>query len=126
MATVFTHTQNAAAANANARPAHVVQRIQTRLIISCSNNCSVKFRRGVDIMVVIIEPDGGETLGLGGRQHAQGDAGFQLFRLHRFDHIDNDIQIFVAGITPGRAHAKARGALLSGRSRAAAHFLDRQ
>ena len=52
----FAHADNAAAADIDAGVAHMLQRVQPVLIGPGADDVAVIFRRGVEIVVVIIQP----------------------------------------------------------------------
>ena len=104
------HADDAAAADIDARMAHVRERLEPVLIDARGDDLAVKFRRGVEVVVVIVETGFLEPLRLRRRQHAERDAGFEAQRLDAFDHGADLIEIAVLRRTPGRAHAEPAGA----------------
>ena len=67
----FAHADDAAAADLDARVAHMLQRLQPVLIGTGGDDMPVIFGRGIEIVVVIIQPRLLEPRRLIGRQHAQ-------------------------------------------------------
>ena len=112
---ILTHADDAAAAHMHASFAHALQRVQPVLIIAGADDVAIEFRRGIQIMVVVIQPGIAQLLGLRVVQHAQRGTGFHAQPAHRLDHLDHTGHVLVAGFAPGCAHAEAIcAALLSG------------
>ncbi|MNM92233.1 hypothetical protein D3C81_1045580 [compost metagenome] len=117
----FAHADDAAAAGLQPGVAHVFQRVQAVLVLAGMDDGVVVIRRGVQIVVVVVQPGFLERLRLVAFEHAQGGAGFQAQCLHFLDHRRHLGDVAVLGRTPRRAHAEARGAGLLGRAGAGDH-----
>src|SRR3546814_10204027 len=61
---LFAHADDAAAADLDAGATHVIERIETILVRACADDLAVELRRGIEIVVVVIEPGVGQTIGL--------------------------------------------------------------
>ncbi|KAK4009560.1 hypothetical protein OUZ56_018694 [Daphnia magna] len=108
------HADDAAAADLDAGVADVGQRFQAVLVGTGRDDLAVELRRGVEIVVVVIEAGRLQGLGLPRFEHAEGDAGFQPQRLHLADHLRHLLDVLVLRRTPGRAHAEAGRAVGAG------------
>ena len=106
----FTHAHDAAAADVDARVAHMAQGLEPVLIGTRGDDLAVERFGGVEIVVVVVEAGIGEALRLGHAQHAEGDAGLQTERLDAGHHVRHRLQVAVFGAAPGGAHAVAGGA----------------
>src|SRR3546814_1318820 len=60
---LFAHADDAAAADLDAGATHVIERIETILVRACADDLAVELRRGIEIVVVVIEPGVGHTVG---------------------------------------------------------------
>ena len=89
---------------------HFVQRIQALLVGAGGDDVAVKFRRGIKVVVVVIEARFGQALRLTVGQGAERHTGLQPQRLHPFHHLLQVRHIAVIGVFPRRAHAEAGGA----------------
>ena len=78
----FAQADDAAAAGLHADVAHVRQRVEAVLELAGVDDLVVELRRGVEVVVVVVEAGGLQRLRLGARQHAERGAGFQPERLH--------------------------------------------
>src|SRR3990167_7774439 len=104
------HAHDAAAADVDAGPAHVAQRVQPVLVVAGGDDVAVQLGRGVQVVVVVVQTSTLEALRLVAREHAQGAAGLQALVL---DHAPQPLDLFqvaVVGRSPGGTHAEARGA----------------
>src|SRR3546814_2030573 len=72
---LFAHADDAAAADLDAGATHVIERIETILVRACADDLAVELRRGIEIVVVVIEPGVGQTIGLRRLEHAERHAG---------------------------------------------------
>ncbi len=115
------HADDAAAAHRHAGFAHGLQRVQALLVGAGGDDLAVELGRGVEVVVVVIEPGIGQALRLRGLQHTQSHAGFQPEGLDAFDHGGHGVEIAVFRLAPGRAHAKACRARLFGRAGVGQH-----
>ncbi|MPN08147.1 hypothetical protein SDC9_155427 [bioreactor metagenome] len=104
----FTQPHNPAGANFNARLTHFIQRIQALLIRTGGNDIAVKFRRGVEVVVVVVQTRIGQALGLRFVQRAQRHTGFQPQFFHALNHLFQVRHIAFVRVLPRRAHAKPR------------------
>src|SRR5262249_137724 len=68
---------------------------------------AVIFRRGVEVMVVIVEAGCLEPPRLALREHAERGAGLEPDRFDGFDHRADLLEVAVLRLTPRRAHAEA-------------------
>src|SRR5271170_2219023 len=101
------HADDAAAADMDAGVAHVVERFQAILISPSGDNVIVKFRRRVEIVIVIVEAAILEPLRLRAGEHAERGAGLEPERLDALDHGADGIEIAVLRRAPRRPHAEA-------------------
>jgi len=69
--TVLAHADDAAAADVNAGLAHMLERVEAVLIGARGDDGAVIFRRGVEVVVVVVEAAAFEPERLGLRQHAE-------------------------------------------------------
>ena len=120
------HADDAATADVDVLGAQVFQRVEPILVIAGGDDFLVVLGRGIEVVVVIIEPGGFQFTRLLARQHAERDAGLHAEILDQADHFDDLVEVLVGRVTPGRAHAKTGGAILFRIQRRRAHFLDRQ
>ena len=106
----FAHADDAAAAGLHARVAHVRQRVQAILEFARVDDLAVEIRRGVDVVVVVVQAGVAQGVGLVAGEHAERRAGFQAERLHLADHRGDLRDVAVLRRAPRGAHAEARGA----------------
>ena len=97
--------------------AHMFERVEPVLVAARGDDLAVEFRRGVEIVVVVVEAGVFQPARLSRLEHAERDAGLHAQRLHALDHGADLVEIAVLRRTPGRAHAEARGAAGLGRAR---------
>ena len=83
------HPDDPAAAHVDPGAAHILQRIEPVGEGPRGDDLVVAFGRGVDIVVVVIEPRVGQPSRLPRRQHAERHAGLQPHRAHALDHLDD-------------------------------------
>ena len=121
----FAHADNAAAARGHARRAHMGERVEPLLIGASGDDAGVIFRRGIEVVIVIVQPGLFERCGLIWGQHAERGAGFEAFGLHCGDHGGELGQVAVFDLAPGRAHAEALRAALLGAAGGGEHLLGR-
>src|SRR5688572_22842221 len=69
----FAHADDAAAAHADSRGAHALERLEPVAVGARADDLAVELGRGVEVVVVVIEPGIAQALGLAGLQHAEGD-----------------------------------------------------
>ncbi len=112
--TGLAHADDPAAADRHPRLAHFLQRIQSLLERPRGDDVAVMLGRGVDVVVVIVEPGLGERPRLIAGQHAESHAGFEAHRLHFADHLAERGHVAVLRLTPRRAHAEALRAVRLG------------
>ena len=108
----FAHADDAATADIDIFGAHIFQRIEPILVGAGGDDLLVVLGRGIEIMIVIIEPGSFQLARLLAGQHAQRDAGFHAQVLDQADHFDDPVEVLVGRIAPGRAHAETAGAVL--------------
>src|SRR5579884_3040595 len=99
-----------AAADANARSAHVLEGSEPILIGAGRNDLAVELRRGVEIVIVVVETGALEARGLPRVEHAERRAGLEPERTDGLHHGADPIEIAVPGRAPGRPHAEPAGA----------------
>ncbi len=100
------------------------QRVEAVLKRARGDDGTVIVRRGVEVVVVVVEAALLEPLRLRARQHAERDAGLQSQRLDAFHHVADRIEVTILGAAPGRAHAEALRAGIFGRARLGEHGLE--
>src|SRR5665213_3821847 len=100
------------------------ERIEAVFIGARGDDGAIIFRRGVEVVVVVVKSGLLEALRLIAGQHAERGAGLQAERLDAFHHGANLVELAVLGRTPGRAHAETRGAAGLGGTRFAEHRLE--
>lgn len=86
IAAALTHADNASTAGCNSRFANMRQRNQSIFIAARCHNARIIFGRGVEVVIVIVEPSGAQSLCLRWREHTQSGAGLEALRLHRGNH----------------------------------------
>jgi hypothetical protein len=57
--------------------AHIFERVEPVLVGAGGNDLAVKLRRGVEVVVVVVEPRPLQPLRLRAVEHAEGDAGLK-------------------------------------------------
>ena len=117
----FAHADDAAATGLHAGMAHVLQRVEPVLVLAGVDHLAVDLRRGVEVVVVVVEPGGLQRVGLRSTQHAQRGAGFQTEAFHRAHDLGHFHHIAILRAAPGRAHAEAAGAGILRRLRTLQH-----
>ncbi|OIQ63656.1 hypothetical protein GALL_548030 [mine drainage metagenome] len=122
---LFAHADNAAAANLDAGVAHMRKRIDAVLQGTRGDDLVVKLGRGVDVVVVEVEPGLTQPHGLRRRQHAKRRAGFHAEILDRADHAADLVEITVFRIAPCGRHTEAARAGVPGAPRGGDHVLLR-
>src|SRR5262245_47851017 len=111
------HPDDAAAAHIDAGLAHGGERVEPLVINASRDDLAVELRRGVEIVVVVVEAGTLETLRLRLRQHAEGRTAFEAERAHALDHGADLLKVAILRLTPGRAHAEAARARALGDTR---------
>ena len=111
------HADDPAAADANTGFAHVSERVEAVLVRARGDDRAVIFRRGVEVVVVVVEACRLETPRLWLVEHAKRGAGLEPDRLDAFDHRADLIEIALLGLAPRGAHAEAAGARTFRRAR---------
>ena len=118
LATRFAHADDAAAADREPGVAHAVERVETVLVLARRDDLAVELRRGVEVVVVVVEAGVLERLGLAVLQHAERAAGLEPQRLDRAHHVEHRREVAILRPAPGRAHAEAgRACVLRGARR---------
>ena len=82
----FAHADDAAAADIEARVAHRGERVEPILVGARGDDLAVELRRGVDVVVVVVEAGVLELVRLLGREHAERRAGLHAERAHFANH----------------------------------------
>ena len=121
----FAHADDAAAADMDAGRAHVLQRFQPIVIGTGGDDLAVEIRRGVEVVVVIVEAGLFQLLRLRFGQHAERHAGLEAKGFDPLDHRANSVEIAILGRAPGGAHAKAAGAGIACGTRLGEHLVER-
>ena len=111
------HADDAATADVDAGVAHVTERVEAVLIGARGDDRAVVFRRGIEVVVVVIEAGRLETPRLVLREHAERGAGLEPNRLDAFNHLADVVEIAILGLAPRRPHAEAARARTLGRLR---------
>jgi hypothetical protein len=107
LAARFAHADDAAAAGFHAGRADVFERVEAILVLTRLNYLAVELRRGVEIVVVVVQPGRLQRLCLRVAEHAQRGAGFQAETFHRADDFGDLDHVAILRAAPRRAHAKA-------------------
>ena len=97
------------------------QGVEAVLIGAGGNDLRVKLARGIEVVVIEIEPRSGELLRLRGAEHAEGRAGLKSERAHGLDHVNNEREVLILGRAVRGSHAKARGPGVAGARGRRAH-----
>ena len=121
---ILAHADDAATTDLDAGVANMAQRIEAFLIGTGSDDVAVHLGRGVEIVVVIIEPGGAEALRLFVGEHPQGDAGLEPKGLDALHHLADPVEITVLRAAPRGAHAEPAGAGGLGACGVGDHRLD--
>ena len=103
----FAKPDNPAGAHFNPGIAHLVEGVQALLVGTGGDDIAVEFRRGIKVVVVIIQTGAGQALRLAIVERTEGHAGFQPQRFHPFHHLLKIRHIAVVRVLPRRAHAEA-------------------
>ncbi len=119
----FAHAENTARTHLHTGVAHGGQSFQAVAIGARGDDFAVVVGGGVEVVVVVVQPRGGQPGGLFTIDHAQRHAGFEPQRFHLAHHLFHRQQILVLGAAPGRSHAEAAGACLFGGLGLGHHFL---
>ena len=117
------HAEDTAGADLHPRLAHVAQRLQTLTVGAGGDDIAVVLRRGVEVVVVVIQPRCGQRLGLLLIELAEGHAGFQAHGLDPFDHLQHVGHVLGRRVLPGGAHAETCRADGLGFGRSLQHLL---
>ena len=120
----FAHTEDTAAADIDTGLADLVDGLDAVGKFAGGYHLVVILGRGIDVVVVIIQPGITQLGNLFIVEHAEGDTGLHAQILDPADHRDHHFHILLLGFAPGRSHAKTGGpALLRGPGRSE-HFLN--
>ena len=117
----FSQSDDAAAADLEPRLARKAKGLDSVLHGAGGDDLPVEFRRGVDIVIVEIQPRFLQTPRLILAQHAQRRAGLHAKILDRADHRAHLVEIPVLGIAPCGGHAEPAGAGIPGAPRGLDH-----
>ncbi len=120
------HADDAAGADIDAGVADKLERVQPIFVGARGDDLAVILRRGIEIVVVVIEAGVFQLFSLMRGEHAQRHAGFQPQSFYCFDHFQHHAQIFFARTAPGGAHAETRRAAGFCRLGIPDHFFQRQ
>ncbi|MCY1395526.1 hypothetical protein D9M71_104710 [compost metagenome] len=101
------HAQNAAGADLHPRITHVRQGLQAFAVGAGGDDAAVELRRGIEVVVVVVEAGLGQRFGLLLIQATEGHAGFQAHGFHAFDHLQHVRHVLGRRMLPRRAHAEA-------------------
>jgi hypothetical protein len=104
----------------------VVEGVEAVLVLPGVDDLAVELRRGVEVVVVVVEAGLLQRNRLFRAEHAEGGAGLHAQLAHRADHLGHGGDVLVLGRAPGRAHAEARRAGRLGRGGAGAHLVHRE
>ena len=124
--TRLTHAEDAARADIDTRLADRLEGVQPVLEGARGDHVAVELRRGVQVVVVIVQTGVGQAPRLRPAEHPQGDAGLHPQTAYGRDHVDHLVQVLVGRVAPGRAHAETGRAIGLGRLRRLDHFFERQ
>src|SRR5262249_39715924 len=103
----LSHADDAAAAHVDAGAAHVIERVEPVAVGARGDDLAVELRRGVEIVVVVVEAGIFQPPRLRTGQHAERRAGLEPERLDALAPRAHSIGGAVLRIAPGRAHAEA-------------------
>ncbi|CAB5392096.1 unnamed protein product [Rhizophagus irregularis] len=118
------HPDDPAAAHVDPRFADILKRVEPVLEAARGDDVGILLRRGVDVVVVIIEPGVGELPGLMRLEHAERHAGLEPHLAHALHHRDDRGHVAVLRVAPGGAHAEALAAGVLGLRRRLQHGAD--
>ena len=121
----FPHADDPAAAHVQSGVAHFAQRVEAVVLRARADHLAVELRRGVDVVVVVIETRGFQLRRLPGLQQSERGAGFHAEPAHRLHHFHHAIEITLLRASPRGAHAEARRAFLFRVACGRKHFVDR-
>src|SRR5262249_20081214 len=120
----LTHPDDAAAADVDAGLAHVAERVEAVLIGARGDDRAVIFRRGIEVVVVIVEAGRLEPPRLVLRPPSERGAGPEPDRFDTFAHRADLLEIAVLRLAPRRAHAEAARTRALGRPRLGEDGID--
>ncbi|MNM42786.1 hypothetical protein D3C81_536320 [compost metagenome] len=101
------HAQDAARADLHPGVTYVRQSLQALAVRTGGDDAAVELRRGIEVVVVVVEAGLGQRFGLLLIQATEGHAGFQTHGLHAFDHFQHVRHVLGRRVLPRRAHAEA-------------------
>ena len=113
----FAHADDPAATDAHARRADALERVEPVAVIARGDDLAVEVRRGIEIVIVVIEPGVLQSLGLAVLEHAERRASLESQRLDLAHHRQHRFQIAIFRAAPCRAHAEAGRTCRLGRGR---------
>jgi hypothetical protein len=99
----------------------LLERIETILVVARGDDPAVELGRGVQVVVVVIQPGALELFRLAVLQQAQCRASFQPELVHCRHERQHLPEVALLRPAPGRAHAKARRAVRLGSVRRGDH-----
>ncbi|CAI8711243.1 hypothetical protein EMIT0P12_110089 [Pseudomonas sp. IT-P12] len=100
------HAEDTAGTDLHPRIPHIGQSLQALAVGAGGDDAAVELRRGIKVVVVVVEAGLGQRLGLLLIEAAEGHAGFQAQGLHPFDHFQHVGHVFGRRVFPGGAHAE--------------------
>ncbi|MPL79159.1 hypothetical protein SDC9_25034 [bioreactor metagenome] len=103
----LSHAEDAAAADLDAASAHLLDGLEAILHRPRAGDPRVVGGRGVDVVVVEVEPRRLQSRDLTGREHAQRHAGLEPQIGHAPHHVAEPVHVAVLGAAPGGPHAEA-------------------
>ena len=107
----LTHSHDASAADADACRANPIERIEAIVEAACRDHLAIELGRGIDVVVVVVEPCRLERLGLAVLEQAERAARLEPERLHLAHHREHRREVAILRPAPCGAHAEARRAL---------------
>src|SRR4029450_5092957 len=102
------------------------QRLEPVVLSARGDDCPIKLRGGIDIVVVIVKAGRLELLGLPFLEQPQGRASLEPERPHCPHHLDYALEIALLRTAPRRPHAEAGGPIRFGQARGGHNLPDRQ
>ena len=124
--TRLAHAEDAAAADIDLLISDVFQRFQAILEGPGADDIAIKFRRSIQVVVVIIQAGLFQAFRLRFGQHAPCHAGLHPHIVHRLDHLNHPLQILIGRVSPGSSHAKTGRPFVLGVRSGLDHLIDRK
>src|SRR6266702_1327299 len=101
------HADDAAAAHVDAGISHMPERVEPLLVSARRDDLAVELRRGVEVVIVVVEAGRFEPRRLLARKHAKRGAGLEPKCVDALDHGADLVEIALLRLAPGRPHAEA-------------------